>query len=334
MKKFFIFLVCLLFIAGNLSAKIWRVNNNPGVTANFTTAQQANDNASVQNGDTIHLEPSATSYGGLDATKRLVWISTGAFLDIHPGEQFSMNIGRLDNIALYQAGCENTILHVYVSGDIQAMKSGIRIDRCFVGSNIFTNTNDATPPANIVIINCFISGTLYLFSGDNILATNNIVGCTVQMYSSGVSLAVLTNNVFNANQGCYSGSNFYNSIVENNIFCYLGEGCGITNSTVGYNMSGHPSGLPSGNNNQNNIDMTTVFVDPSTFVDSSFVLKAGSPAKGAGSGSPAVDLGAFGGSSPFRLAMQPPIPAIYKIEAPAAPTGNTMNVIFSTKSNN
>ena len=66
-------LVVLAIFAFNCSfAKIWRVNNNPGIVADFTTAQAANDNGGVNLGDTIHLEPSATSYGTLTTTKRLV----------------------------------------------------------------------------------------------------------------------------------------------------------------------------------------------------------------------------------------------------------------------
>lgn len=55
----------IIIMTANISfAKIWRVNNT-GVPADFTTAQLANDNASVANGDTIHIEPSGTSYGSL-----------------------------------------------------------------------------------------------------------------------------------------------------------------------------------------------------------------------------------------------------------------------------
>jgi hypothetical protein len=60
---------CSLCAALTTSGKTWRVNNNPGISADFTTAQVAHDAASA--GDTIHLEPSLTNYGGLNITKKL-----------------------------------------------------------------------------------------------------------------------------------------------------------------------------------------------------------------------------------------------------------------------
>ena len=99
-------------------------------------------------------------------------------------------------------------------------------------------------------------------------------------------------------------------------------------------MSGAAGVLPAGNNNQNGVDMNTVFVNYNGTDDASFVLRAGSPAIGAGSGTPPGDLGAFGGSSPFRLALQPVIPAIYKIGVQVAPGGTNFSVTMSTKSNN
>ena len=55
----FVFTLCMFCV----HAKIWRVNNNTGVVADFTTFTAAVNSASVLSGDTIHIEPSATSYG-------------------------------------------------------------------------------------------------------------------------------------------------------------------------------------------------------------------------------------------------------------------------------
>ena len=78
--------------------------------------------------------------------------------------------------------------------------------------------------------------------------------------------------------------------------------------------------------------MTTVFIDPNVFLDKNFILKAGSPAIGAGAGG--IDAGAFGGPSPYHLSVQPNVPAIYKLVAPAVVTGASLTVTVSTKSNN
>ena len=63
-------LTVLSFVAFQSQAKIWRVNNNTGVVADFATVQAAHNAAA--SGDTIHLEGSATSYGQLSCTKKLV----------------------------------------------------------------------------------------------------------------------------------------------------------------------------------------------------------------------------------------------------------------------
>lgn len=332
MKTKCLTLFAVTFLVSTLSfAKIWRVNNNVGVAADFTTAQAANDNASVQPGDTIHLEPSTTTYGALTCTKRLTWISTGAFLGIHPNEQFSGNAARVVSLTAYVAGCANSVFHINVDNNVDINANGLRFERCFVGGGIYIQNYGYGIPTNVVVFNSYSVGGMTINYGNNHVITNNIFGASLQVGSS-TTLAVITHNVFNTVSN--AGGTVNNSIVENNIFNKTATPYVFNNSTVQYNMAGSPNILPAGNNNQNGVAMSNVFVNNNGTDDASFVLKAGSPAIGAGSGTPAVDLGAFGGASPFRQAMQPAIPAIYKIQAPAAPAGNTLNVTFSTKSNN
>ena len=78
--------------------------------------------------------------------------------------------------------------------------------------------------------------------------------------------------------------------------------------------------------------MADYFVNPAGTNDKDFVLKVGSPA--IGTGSSGSDRGAFGGSTPFVLGMQPGIPAITALSSPAALNSSTIQVIFSAKSNN
>jgi len=159
MKKLFLLSITATLICYNSFAKIWRVNNNLGVVANFSTAQAANDAAGVLAGDTIHLEPSATSYGILNCTKRLTWISTGAFLNIHPNEQFSPNAGMIDYLQATQLGSENSVFHIAVIYSINIGVQGIRLDRTFAGGTI-TIDNYGNPVTNTVIINCYSRGDL------------------------------------------------------------------------------------------------------------------------------------------------------------------------------
>jgi hypothetical protein len=66
MKKFLLFAALSLASLSTLQAKIWRVNNTVGVVADFTDVGTCVSNGLVANGDTVHIEPSATSYGGVD----------------------------------------------------------------------------------------------------------------------------------------------------------------------------------------------------------------------------------------------------------------------------
>ncbi len=331
MKKYGIFTLAMMLMTVVSFAKIWRVNNNLGVSANFTTAQAANDAAAVLAGDTIHLEPSITSYGSLTTNKRLTWISTGAFLAVHPNQQFSNNIGRVDAMTVGGTGnlANNSVFHIYVVNDVYIDASNIRIDRCFVGDNVILSAFVNGSGTSLVVINSWIQANVTINQGNNNVVTNNIIGNGISS-NNGNQLTVFTHNVINAISS--SPSTVTNAIVENNIFNNTSSPYTFDNCTVQFNMSGAASVLPAGNNNQNSVAMANVFVNNSGADDVSFVLKAGSPAIGAGSSG--ANLGAFGGGSPFKLALQPAIPAIYKIQAPAAPAGNTLNVTFSTKSNN
>lgn len=331
MKKFFLITLLTPFIFINSYGKIWRVNNNSGTTADFTSAQDAHNSTNVLAGDTINLEPSPASYGNLTCSKRLTWISTGAFLLNHPNEQFSVNPGKLDDLNVSNAGSNNSRFYgIYINNVIQIGSSAVRLDRCFFAKEITLASFAGFNPANVLIINCYSKNRLNIQQG-NPTITNCIFEGDLVVGGAAVDV-VVTNNVFNAVSSTVNTIN--NSNVENNIFVKANTAYAFNNSTVHYNMSGFPNVLPTGNNNQNNIDMNTVFVNSNGNTDSSFVLKTGSPAIGAGSGNPAVDLGAFGGNYPFKLALQPGIPAIYKIQGTVVPGSNTLNVIFSTKSNN
>ena len=80
-------LLATLLISSISFAKVWRVNNNPGASANFTTANDAMLSSSVLDGDTIYFEASNIDYStfqGVGIYKQLTLIGTGYFL----GTQF------------------------------------------------------------------------------------------------------------------------------------------------------------------------------------------------------------------------------------------------------
>jgi len=80
-KQITLLTVLAMFFALNSTATVWRVNNNPGVDADFNNLQTAINDAAVQAFDTLYVEGSSTSYGDIDIDKPLVLIGTGYFLN-------------------------------------------------------------------------------------------------------------------------------------------------------------------------------------------------------------------------------------------------------------
>jgi hypothetical protein len=316
MKKLIVLMLVSILLVTSSYARIWRVNNMPGVTADFTTAQAAHNGA--QAGDTIHLEPSITNYGSVTCTKKLVWISTGNFLSQNPGNQYSLTPGTLSSMG-FNAGSEGSVVSVVSNSSISISVSSVSIVRSYFASSLSINSFSA---ANDIVTQCYFGGQISI-SGTNSIISNNIAS---YVDVSGSASAIITNNVFYLTGGAVA---IANSVFQNNI-C-KGLTFNFSNSNVSYNMHAG-TGLPPGNNNLLNVDMTTVFENNAPSSDRDYRLKPGSPALAAGFGG--SDMGAFGGSTPFVLALQPAIPAITNLSTPSSSGNNTIQVTFSAKSNN
>ncbi len=323
-----ILLVCLSMQA---NAKTWRINNVPGIIGDFTTPQLAHDHASVQAGDTLYIEPSTINlhYGPLNMTKRLTIISVGDFLADNPGVQFSSIPSNLLDVEV-NAGASGSVFHCNMNKVVlNGGADNCRFERCrftningFGGSLWIRGANNITVLQNYFVGNLIIDNTTF-----NNVISNNIVQGALSM--SADAAALISNNILNA--AFSSGNNFIqNATFQNNIINKDGVYT-FTNCTVKNNLAGNTT-LPAGNGNVNNVNMTNVFVNASGTNDVSFVLKAGSPAIGAGESG--ADCGAYGGTSPFKPGLQAAIPAIYQLVVPTTPGGNTMNITFSTRSNN
>lgn len=317
MKKLYL-VISFLFLVNLLNAKIWRVNNNTGITADFTTAQAAHDGASA--GDTLHFETSLTSYGSLTMTKRLVLIGLGEFLNVNPNQQATGLAPFLDNLNATNAGASGSVIMVTFNYLNIVSVPNLVVQRCYIGNRI-----DATDADNLVVRNCYFQNQINISASANILFHNNIVRGHIAM--DGASSSTMLNNIISLNGNF---SIIANSIFRSNIFV-VGGISSLTGSTVENNLASDNS-IPAGNGNQQSVNMNNVFINFSTQLDKDLQLKAGSPAIGTGYGG--VDAGAFGGASPYALALQPNVPAIYKLNAPPTVSGNTMTVVISTKSNN
>ena len=320
MKILLLSLMALLLSVSTF-ATIRRVTNNVGIFSiaglvYINTSTNSVSNAFAQayndaaNGDTLYLEPSSIEYRTLvDIEKRLVIIGNGYRISENAGiaNPLPYNLtqsilkgttaGSLINLKL---GSENSVLSgLVLTGNLVVTANNIMIERCLFESgisaelnsnnNIFKqnhilNFNLTGNGQNNIISNCILAG-IYGFS--NWTVTN----CTI-------------NNISNT-----TSSTFINSIVINNIN-------NNNNSFANCLKIGGAFPTPGINNNIENITLADVFIIPDpTYIyngspnfDKNFRLKVGSPAVGIGIGE--VDVGAFGGASPYRLSGIPAIPVI------------------------
>lgn len=331
----------LLFVAATLTcsmsfAKIWRVNNNNGVTADFTGLQAAHDGASA--GDTIYLESSPTSYGGLTCTKKLAIIGTGYFLDQNTDLQAFTLTSKATQI-VFNAGSQGSsvegIEFAWYNGGaypIYIYVNDIVIRRNKFSGDYFTNKD-------------YYKGTVYIYNGaSNILITQNY-GITINSNSTSIGLLISNNYIFNVGladntvailkNNIFNGTiSTYNSNISNNIMTagsLAGTGNLISNNIGNSTQFGNTNG------NKQNVDAGTIFEGTGSY-DGAYKLKSGSPAIGAGYGSTAatpVDCGIFGGTTPYKLSGLPAIPSIYFFtNQPVGSNSDPINVQVKVRSNN
>lgn len=344
MKQILLFTAAVLIISNSCFAKIWRVNNNPGVSANFTSLQSAHDGAA--SGDTLYLESSPYSYGGLNATKKIAIIGTGYFLDQNVNLQASSLQARIDAVTLNTGAAGSSIEGLSFNGSaISVYANDVVIRR-----NHFASFNGSTPDWGVGIIyiyngasNIFITQNFAVIINNNaassgILISNNYIssyayngdnatgGC-LQLNVN--TVAIIKNNIFR--RGTVTA---YNSNISNNIM--LAGFLGGSGNLIANNI-GNATQFGTADGNKQNVDMTTVFVATGSY-DASYKLKVGSPAIGAGYGSTVqnpVDAGMFDGSTSYVLSGLPAIPSIYFFaNQPVGSNSDPIDVQIKVKSNN
>ncbi|MVM32438.1 hypothetical protein GO755_20505 [Spirosoma sp. HMF4905] len=351
MLKTILLSACCLLFSYSSYAKIWRVNNNNGITANFTTLQAAHDGAA--SGDTLHLEGSPNSYGNLTANKKLVIIGPGFFLDLNPNLQVFSQTAKVDNIR-FNEGAEGSVVMGLEMSDrelaIFCNDIAVRRNRFsytyqttldyYTGSiNLYyKSSNSSIPVSSIVISQNYGCRIDINYASTAILITNNYIGYSgsssdattgtaLEMHENAV--AIIQNNIFRRGKIVA-----YNSSVTNNIL-YAGTFEGARNLVS--NNIGYGTQFGTSNGNKSNVVMSTVF-DATGTSDAYWKLKSGSPAIGAGYGSTTqnpVDCGIFGGNTPYVLSGIPPVPAIYAFtNQPVGSTNDPIDVTIKVRSNN
>jgi hypothetical protein len=349
--KKLVFTLIVLAVINVAQAKVWRVNNNPGVTADFTTIPLAVANAAVVNDDTLHIEASATQYANFTLNKRLVIIGTGYFLsgaNSNVGLQQNANASLITFVYVDTLGSGSQLMGLDFSDGVYTLagsltNSGadnITITRCKMQNFNFgfslppTNNNSAV---GWVVNKCHIATVANAtgFKIQNLTFTNNIVTATLTLNVAGNLNNLIRNNIFRSSIDIINAY-FANNIIQNASII-------LTTSTVKNNLTiGAPVGFAAfvgiNGNISNNTDANLFQGITANSIDGQWRLKAGSAAIGAGEniGGIIPDCGAFGTADPYVLSGIPAIPTIYLLTVPTSvpSTATTMNITISTKSNN
>lgn len=351
MKHLFTF----LFVLGltTLSAQnTWIVSNTPGFDADFTDLQTAINTAAA--GDILLIQGSAASYGNATITKPLVLSGPGYFLNQNPQTQAQMGEATLGVLTIDNGGsgciiegltfvggnCSGLIILDSVSNVIIQSCRMENVGQCYYccwgPSDIYGIA--ANFSQNIVIKNCYLNilntagygnvgrDIIGWGNGSNFIVSNNILlGCSAMAISN----SIIENNIMEIS-GAIDACTFQNNILT------TGNGMGNTNSYLVNNLS---AGTPFGGNingNQENVDMSTVFVGYPTqggySADARWQLKPNSPAIGAGVGG--IDCGAWGGSAPYKLSGMSFNPNIWQVVMPVNGTsGGGLNVTVKANAN-
>jgi len=340
-----------MMVALSTNATIWRVNGNPNIDADFHSLQTAVSDPGVANFDTLYVESFGDNYGDITLTKPLVLIGAGYFLNENDTTQALKDASVINHIE-FDPGSEGSVLIgfylTYCRIDVDGITikrnrirnvgsgsnvSAIRIENpgssatIIAGNYIFVKNTSGSTSANSNGIRCFNSCNLVVKNNyfESIIShSNSARRRSIIIYStSSLNQAFIYNNVFLGNTVAYYATFYNNVMIEGDV---VGD-----NNTYEYNI-GSGTQYPTGNGNQQNVDMSTVFVDHTSGIDNGLLLAPGSPAIAAGMNG--TDCGMFGGNTPYVLSGIPPVPSIFEINyTGVGPASVPIQVNLKAKSN-
>lgn len=318
MKKLTFIITAAIFLLSTsfCYAKVWQVNNT-GVEADFTSIVDAHNDSEVQAGDTLYVHGSGTGYDSLWCSKQLHIVGPGYFLDENPETQAIANEASIKSISFEEGSEYSTVTGITIEETITMNTDHITIQRCRTlgpaNSWIYLRGASYTK-----ILQCYIQNEIQFDnaygspSSKDVIIKNNIIMNSPALNMEGDwHSSVISNNVIAGDIVNLCRSFFYNNIHYSGAFSESSETGHLNN--ISYNI-GHSDQFGTDMGNQSNVDMNTVFT-LSGSSDGYWILKAGSPAIGAGDDG--GDCGVFDGDYPYKLSGLPPIPAIYYYKSPA-----------------
>jgi hypothetical protein len=248
-------IVIFLFSSLQTQAKIWRVNNNPSLSADVLQASTLFDgtnnvtNPEAAAGDSVYFEPSTLVYNGFDINKlNIVLLGYGYLLSSNPGMQANTNNARVQDIGFQVGSAGSSVSGLEINGGIYFYTSNVTATRCNVGNVYIANQTNAT---GIRIDKCFIrssmgeSGIATAVTSITIAVENCIFsGLTDATFISGISFGQKVRGLFRNNVLNYAGSlQCFNFYIANNIIVQatnFGTVSNSGNNVFRYNLFSYP----------------------------------------------------------------------------------------------
>ncbi len=335
--KLHLCLFALLAPFVSLRAATWTVDNNTSHPADFRTIQDAVEAAAV--GDTILVSGSNIDYPQFVMNKRL-------YIRGQAASTTNVGVTILGAVKLRDFGYTSDPDYRHAGGSVlegltfntvtvSHMCAGVKMDRCLVKDSVSLDGCTGS-----LILNCRVESEIALTQAHaevgslipGIYATDNTVVGTwaVGVLQSGSINTMIENCVL----GYYFGSGsqtqgpvrissnsppfvFRNTILigKQSVFYYSS---GNSAAVFDHCLSISDSALPDENGNLSLAysGFADVFQDATAYAIAAetFLLKAGSPAIGAGTGG--VDMGMYGGIAPFVPGQIPALPRILYLAVP------------------
>jgi hypothetical protein len=248
-------LAALFAVYINASATVWRVNPTPNSSPHYSTLQAAHDAVTTLNYDTLYLEGSTYSAGGLTLSKKLTIIGNGYFLAENPETQYNLQPSTLNYYVYCYVGCEGSkFIGCTFNYSIYIYTNNLTFER-----NYFTyGANNAIVSqgncSDILILDNYF-GTYYGYSSINFGHNHSNVLIANNYFNGYVSVSATFNGIF-ANNIFYYPVTVYNSTLVNNIAL---NNVTMTNCIYTYNI-GNSTQFGNQNGNQQNVSQSVLFV--------------------------------------------------------------------------
>jgi len=325
MKKHiaFLIIICFAISLNSMAQNRIRVNNTPGVDADYSDLQAAIDAASA--GDVIYIEGTGIPHSGTYHVNKayLTLIGPGYFLALNDSTQSNSAPAIISNLYLDETATGAIVMGLKISGNFYVNASSAKVSRNHLNTVLLAQNNAM---ADLSLFQNYIYGYI---AGNS---TNN-------------STAGIYNNIIISNQVCFSNGdksslNIYNNIIASSYNTSTGYYIHVQNSSLKNNImfetaaSNDPLVIdpdPSHNNSvayniicaveiqefPNNVYNTAI--EDVVFYneggpEGKYVLIDGSPAIGAGNSG--NDCGIFGTNTPYVFSGLPPIPHIFESNIP------------------